>query len=672
MNPLRTLRDALGKVSQKLRSTFGSERTSKPARNQGELVWSSMLGGGVAYAWPGGWSQDRIEQVCHYKHWVWVAIRARINYICQLEPEIGFIKSKATQKSFNKSFGMDRRYEKTLHAVKPHEEIEYVDYNHPLKQLIDTPNAWDCAADLWSELNMFWDLTGCGYLWAVPNGMGQPAELWVIPSHWVWPRIERGYGTRYYEVRPFAAGGQQIILPPEEVIYFHDKNPIHKIDGWSPLTAIAEWEDIDEATMTARYWSMQNGTFPWGAIELDGKFHDPEDVDLDRIAAKFAQKYSQTQNAGKPIILPPGAKMTPLVITPDQMLFEKGAEQIRDWVLAGYGVPKEVAGIQDAGSEIAMYGPLRQFITYSINPRLGYMGQVLTRWLGSRYEGQPRIWWPNTVPESPEDLRAKLDLAAKYGWIVPNEGRAMLLDLEPFEHGGDDPMVPAGLMPIPFATGEDLSDLAELMPPSPDKLIQAETDLETQKEEDATKLESGDNGPDPFDHGQAPESTPEEETKRLLTFNDRFGLNGHTKELLPGREMTDKQAGELVSGVVTGLGEVAKAMTMMATAILNREHPVVNVAIPKLDQTPIHVDAPIVRLPDFPPVHFPEQKEVIVNVPKQDTPVINVTFPDIKFPEQKAPIVNVAAAKVEIPPKKKTVKKIKRDKNGLISSIEEE
>jgi hypothetical protein len=81
------------------------------------------------------------------------------------------------------------RYRKSLNVIRPHEEVEYVGVDYPLFKLLEKPNAWDTGPEMWFELDMYWDLTGNGYLWAPPSLYGrltrtnQPAELWVIPSH---------------------------------------------------------------------------------------------------------------------------------------------------------------------------------------------------------------------------------------------------------------------------------------------------------------------------------------------------------------------------------------------------------------------------------------------------------------------------------------------------------
>jgi hypothetical protein len=113
---------------------------------------------------------------------------------------------------------------------------------------------------------MFEELCGVWYVWKVPNRWGRTCELWVIPSHWVWPRTGGGrapdggardrmrrrgettyeyepdqmggdfarYGAKYvsidspyydrliqyYEVRPWGGFGSAGVLrlPPNEVI----------------------------------------------------------------------------------------------------------------------------------------------------------------------------------------------------------------------------------------------------------------------------------------------------------------------------------------------------------------------------------------------------------------------------------------------------------------------
>lgn len=395
-------------------------------RGRGEYVIGGGLMGGAATGYAGGWTQDRLEQVLHYRHWTYIAVRAITHQIAGLPPMVAHVRpgpaAPSTRVRGQQLLGQQPLYLKSMRAVQEHEQVDPVGPEHPLRRLLTEPNAWDVAADWISELVMFLELTGNGYLWLVPNGFGLPCELWVMPSHWVWPRLGPA-GVAYYEIRPFLGTGT-LRFPPEEIIHLRYKSPAHKIDGWGPQQAGAEWIDAGESVNTSRFWQFKNGCYPIGNLELGEGYADPDDAELERIYAKFFARVQGEQNHGVPIITPPGAKYNPLTISPAEMAYVQSADQLRDWVLALYGVPKEVAGIQDAGSEIAMYGPLVQFSQFTIAPKLRYLGQALTRWLARRYDPTLRIWWEDPTPESPDQLNRNLDLDARHGQISSAEYRA--------------------------------------------------------------------------------------------------------------------------------------------------------------------------------------------------------------------------------------------------------
>ncbi len=399
-------------------------RGSPPARpprqrrgDAGSYVMSGMLGADRG-GWPGGWTNDRVELVSHYRHWTFVAVRAIQNEIAGLTPRVALVGPGGHRQRSHFPARL-----KSVGAVAEHEAVTEVGPLHPLATLFGSPNPWDVACEFWGELVLFLELCGIAFVWCVPNGAGLPCQLWVIPSHWVWRRPGAA-GPRYYEIRPLVGGGTWK-LPADEVIELKYKSPVSKLDGASSQMAGAEWIDAGESIDRSRFFQFKNGCFPSGAVELGDGYNDPDDADLERIYAKFFARLQGENNTGRPIITPPGAKYVPLVISPLEMGYVQSADQLRDWILALYGVPKEVAGIQDAGSEIAMYGPLLQFGRLTIVPKLRYLGQALTRHLAQRYDPLLRVWWDYELPVSPDQLNRDIQVDAGVGAVMPNEIRAL-------------------------------------------------------------------------------------------------------------------------------------------------------------------------------------------------------------------------------------------------------
>lgn len=427
-------------------------------KSVGERVFAHAMMGGTAYGFPGGWSQDRIEQVMHLKSWVYIAQRRIWDRIARLTPNVGFVSEPNPGQQMK---ALDRRAaewrcRKALNAIQPHEQVTPAGSQHPLVRLLANPNGPDVAFDLWSELGIFLELTGNAYIWAVPSNLGvldktyKAAQLWILPSHWVWPRVGKNRLIEYYEVRPWIGPGM-LRFPPEDVIHLRFKSPIHKIDGYSPQTAGAEWIDTSESVNRSRFFQFKNGCQMQGNLKLGDRYVDLDDDDLERLYAKFFARIQGEQNAGRPIITPPDSEIVPLTITPDEMAYTQSADQLRDWILALWGVPKEVAGIQDAGSEIAMYGPLRQFAENCLIPRLTYLGQSLTEKLARRWDRRLRIWWDDPTPDDPQQKREDLKMRYDTQSITSNEIRTAYGD--PPLPDGDSVNDPRPKLPPPGAPG---------------------------------------------------------------------------------------------------------------------------------------------------------------------------------------------------------------------------
>ena len=75
------------------------------------------------------------------------------------------------------------------------------------------------------------------------------------------------------------------------------------------------------------------------------QFPELSDEQLRQVEAKFMARYAGETRANKPLFLPPGVKMQKLQITPAEMDYTASSEQIRDMILAAFGVPATIAGI---------------------------------------------------------------------------------------------------------------------------------------------------------------------------------------------------------------------------------------------------------------------------------------------------------------------------------------
>lgn len=554
-----------------LRATRGGTEVRKRA-SRGELVLGSLFPN-RGTGWPGGWSQDRLEQVLHLTRWVYVCANLICSKTASIMPNLGYVvdapkpgitvkagrrgllnlmdrgfggstdvggsynyklKSMTNGTSYNYSedwrdvvnrpyhgstfhpmgpaeggveFGfsdgghswltMGEYRSKSLSVVKPHEDLEPLESDHPLRRLIENPNPVDTHFDIEYEKRMFRLLCGVSYEWIPKNDWGMPAERWCIPSHWVWPRTGGGKYVhpdyphadeliQYYEVRPWGGMGSAGMLkfPPDEVIMEIDKSPINKIDGYSPLAALAQWIDLDESISKSRWAQMMNQARPELWIELGPGYEDPTDDRIARIEAKLAARFQGEYNYAKPIVTPPGAKLTPLSFSPGEMAYEQSGEQTRDMILSGFAVPPSAVGLSKDMTYGSILATLGALCAFCLNPKLAASGQTQTKHLASRYDEKTpafssrsgaggragnrrvRLWYDDCVPADPQQVNSDLQADLQGYAITPNEVRA-LRGRKPYKNGGDDPMGPGpgGIAPIPLNTGDSLEALAQQLEP---------------------------------------------------------------------------------------------------------------------------------------------------------------------------------------------------------------
>ncbi len=460
-------------------STPGTKDAPRPATGQKKPKHprdlSSLLSYGPTYIpVTTAWTDNRIEQVRAFKNWVYVAVNKIAETISAHPPNVSYVRGHGAQPisedgedTFKNVAGRHRFLphsvkQKALTPLQAHEELEAVPDNHPLLRLLKNPNDPDVSADFWYETILFLLLTGNCYWWMPRNRAGLPCALWVVPSHWVWPIMGKTRTIEAYEVRPIEGNYVRRELPPEDVIHFRLKNPISKIDGFGPLIAGANWADTDSTINRARSQSYRNGPLPHIAVEFDSNFNDPGDDTLRRIEAKWLARLSGQDNAGRPIFIPPGMKVKPLTIEPNKMLFGPVGDQMRDNILGLFGVPVAMVNSTNmtyGGQRAAQYG----FYSETVNPKLHFLGQVITEKLAWRYDSTLRVWWEDKSPSDPEVLDKRITTAGMFGAITPNQIRN-LYGWEPLPYAwADQPVLPANMQ----ATGPMGGANASGKPPKP-------------------------------------------------------------------------------------------------------------------------------------------------------------------------------------------------------------
>lgn len=401
----------------------------------------------VPYA--SGWTANRVEQARSFRHWVYVAVHRIASEVAAKTPNVSTLKgaAEADESPGERYLRSLVRRQKALTPLLSHQGLKPVRDGHPLVRLFNDPNEPDVSFDLWYETVLFLLLTGTFYWW-VPRHptTGLPEAIWVLPSHWVWPVWGKDGALEYWELRPTEGGYYRKEFPADEVIVGRWKNPVSKIDGQSPAQAVSDWVDTQDAVNRATNHAYKNGITPTVAIQFDGSINDPTSEQLRRIEQKFLGRLQGVENSNRPLFLPPGVKVVPLSLLPNQMVFGDTAERTRDNILAAYAVPALVAGVMKGMTYGSILAAQTGFYAFAVNPLLRFLGQLLTEKLARAYDPRLRVWWEDFTPIDPQQRNADIKTMGMFGAISPNEIRIQN-GFEPWaDPAYDDPLIPANMV----------------------------------------------------------------------------------------------------------------------------------------------------------------------------------------------------------------------------------
>lgn len=421
-----------------LRPRFGARRALGPSADRG----------GLAVPWLYNWTDDRVAMVRAFRGWTYIAVDRIATAVASKPPNVSLVRTAADpgkRERWIPEFGR----QKALTPLLSHEQLELVPQNHPLCRLLTDPNEPDTAWDLWYQTTMFLCLTGTAYWWVPPNVAGKPAAVWCIPSSWVRPRVGRDGALCAFDLYPTEGPYMRYSLPAEDVIYFKRPSPLSMVDGYSALTAGSRWVDTSDSIDKSWWFTFKNGIFPGVGVEFDAGAKLPSEADLDRIETRLMQRYGGEHNTNRPILVPPGAKVRKLQLTPGELMFLESSEAMRDRILALFGVPAAIAQVDSGMTAGGILGAQTSFMMLTINPLLHFFGAHLTEKLAQpRYQQGLRVWWEDRTPQDPELLERQLNTDLAYCSRSPNELRS-LRGLEPYpEEIYNRPWTPLNTLPV--------------------------------------------------------------------------------------------------------------------------------------------------------------------------------------------------------------------------------
>jgi HK97 family phage portal protein len=248
-----------------------------------------------------------------------------------------------------------------------------------------------------------------------------------------------------------ANGREQIILP-ENLIIFNNPDPKDFLKGYGDLQGSRFAHNTYELMMKFNMNWFGNSGRPEGFMVYEGA----GDTTVEKLEAQLKQKYSGTRNARRIGVLNKKFEYVELMKTQKDLDFSNGTVNMRDEILAIQGVPKTLAGLDDASYANAEQA-LRIFQSYTLTPLLQmeedvYNSQLLIKYGRVLTEGSFKH--ENCIMiDSLKEAQAQTLLYEK-GVAKLNEVRIKVGLPEDLENGDNYYSPPQQFMGLPMGNGD--------------------------------------------------------------------------------------------------------------------------------------------------------------------------------------------------------------------------
>lgn len=327
--------------------------------------------------------------------------------------------------------------------------------DHPLTVLLNRPNPYYSGLLLWQATIADWMIGGNAYWLKVRSGANRVVELWWVPSSTMTPKFPDD-GSAFLTHWEYNPGGTPIRVETSDVVHFrYGLDPLNPRLGLSPIASLARELYSDE--MAAAWTSSLLRNAASGMVVIapadDHTTVTPEDAE--GIKSQFEHK-TTGDNRGRPVVMSANVKVTSLSFNPQQMVLRDLRQVSEERVASVIGIPAIVLGFGAglARSTFANYAESREAayegfiipaqrlfaaeLTTQLLPDLGAAGEVL-----DFDTSEVRVLQPDL-----DKLYARLDIAVRGGWMMPDEAREVV-GLDALPAGGKVLYVPVSAVPTP-------------------------------------------------------------------------------------------------------------------------------------------------------------------------------------------------------------------------------
>jgi phage portal protein BeeE len=257
--------------------------------------------------------------------------------------------------------------------------------DHPLARLLKNPSGNFSMRAILRLLFSWIPQVGDSYLLKVTNGLGLPVSLEPLNPKDV-EIVPGRYGIdSYLYTSPLT--GEQFSYSPQELIRVYTPDPYSPFKGLGKLAP----QDLSyDASVfydqTIRQYFKDDAS-PKMTIKFPDDYEMMSDEDLTRFNARWKNAYRRRdgENSGVPVLLPPGADLHEFQIWSGKDWVPL-SDHYRDKILAAYGVPGSVIGLNKLDSRATVDANRFTFEATTIKPLADLIADSLTNQLARQFD----------------------------------------------------------------------------------------------------------------------------------------------------------------------------------------------------------------------------------------------------------------------------------------------
>ncbi len=308
--------------------------------------------------------------------------------------------------------------------------------DHPLCHLLKRPNRSQAGADFFSELIASKLLYGNAYIYA--NGEKFPSSFFLLHPKNVKTITENNQITHYI----YQNSGKELKIPANsknqasKILHIKSYHPTSSTTGLATIKAAAKSIELHNNTTNWNNSLLKNGARPTGALIMKDGNGYLSDEQFNRLQEQLLEKFSGSNNAGRPILLEGGLDWKEMSINPKDMDFIESKNSAAREIALAFGLPPQLLGISGDNTYSNMQEARLALWEETIIPLLDKLADSMSNWFSIWLNKEITIDFDRDAISALSEKRQETwDKISRANFMTINEKRN-LVGLAPMD-GGD-------------------------------------------------------------------------------------------------------------------------------------------------------------------------------------------------------------------------------------------